>query len=180
MAPSSQPQTAPEALVGVTSFPQLTVSEILEQLYEIDLLWVTTEDINKPTYHSAQSIFLKWIETLNHVGRDDIEGQAERLALEQDHGELYKQALFFTLFYQEVRILMKAAQVHNFTSQDLLKPQPKKFKKHMSALVNFHRFRLDRLEDHDVYQNEAEEFTDIKSELVVDVDRLRETIRAKK
>ena len=60
---------------------------------------------------------------------------------------------------------MKAATVQDFHLQDLTRPNAKRFKRHMSALVNFFRFRSDRLAEFDELVAETEELEGRRIEL---------------
>lgn len=61
--------------------------------------------------------------------------------------------------------MMEAATVTDFQLQDLTRPTPKRFKRHMSALVNFFRFRSDRLAEFDELVLETEALENQRMEL---------------
>ena len=72
--------------------------------------------------------------------------------------------------------MMEAATVHDFCVQDLTRPQPKRFKRHMSALVNFFRFRSDRLAEFDELVLETEDLETRRLEWEESMDRTRQAI----
>lgn len=78
----------------------------------------------------------------------------------------------------ESRTMMEAATVHDFQLQDLTRPTPKRFKRHMSALVNFFRFRSDRLAEFDELVLETEEMENRRIELEESIERMRQDIDA--
>ena len=72
--------------------------------------------------------------------------------------------------------MMEAATVHDFHLQDLTRPTPKRFKRHMSALVNFFRFRSDRLAEFDELVLETEDLETRRLEWEESMDRTRQAI----
>lgn len=72
--------------------------------------------------------------------------------------------------------MMNAAIVPDFNLQDLTRPNPKRFKRQMSALVNFHRFREDRVREFDSLTAEAEELDQRRATLVAEVRDMSEAI----
>ena len=56
--------------------------------------------------------------------------------------------------------MMVAAQVFDFHLQDLTRPQSKRFKRDLCALINFFRFRSDRLAEFDELVVGTEELVD--------------------
>lgn len=72
--------------------------------------------------------------------------------------------------------MMEAATVHDFHLQDLTRPTPKRFKRHMSALVNFFRFRSDRLAEFDELVLETEDLENRRIELEDGIEQARSAI----
>lgn len=171
---SSQPQAAPTA----SSYPQASVDEVLEVLHDTQLDWVTADDINKVNQQSAFRIFAHMLELLSGVNQDWLEKRRQEVLMGSDYPELYEDSLTWVLFYREISILMQASQVRDFTSHDVLRPQPKRFRKHMSALVNFYRFRQERLEEFEDFSKEMDDLIDRKEELHAYKEAMREKIAA--
>ena len=67
--------------------------------------------------------------------------------------------------------MMAAATIDDFQLSDMTRPNPKRFKKQMSALVNFFRFRSDRIVEFDELMANAEDLEARRSELLDDLDR---------
>lgn len=74
--------------------------------------------------------------------------------------------------------MMEAATVHDFHLQDLTRPHPKRFKRHMSALVNFFRFRSDRLAEFDELVLDTEELENRRLDLEEGSEQVRAALDA--
>lgn len=163
------PQTA-------SSYPQVAVEEVLDVLHEVGLHWVTAEDINKVTQQSAYRILAHFLELLSGINQEWLEKRRQEALVNVDHRELYEESLTWILFYREIAVLMQASQVRDFTSHDVLRPQPKRFRRHLSALVNFYRFRQERLEEFEQFSLEMDELIERKEELLAWKDTARDKI----
>ena len=72
--------------------------------------------------------------------------------------------------------MMVAAQVFDFHLQDLTRPQSKRFKRDLCALINFFRFRSDRLAEFDELVVGTEELVDRRAQLEVLTAQVQESI----
>lgn len=72
--------------------------------------------------------------------------------------------------------MMVAAQVFDFHLQDLTRPQSKRFKRDLCALINFFRFRSDRLAEFDELVVGTEELVDRRAQLEVLTAQVQDSI----
>lgn len=158
-----------------TSFPAVTTDELLSVLHELNLS-VTAEDVAKPQGGMVQKVYLAFLDTLAGTMPDMLEKQRDALCEGMEHKEIYEDGVAWLLFFREVRAMMEAATVHDFHLQDLTRPTPKRFKRHMSALVNFFRFRSDRLAEFDELVLETEDLETRRLEWEEGMDRTRGAI----
>lgn len=172
------PPPQPPAEMAASSYPQVSVTEALTVLHEIGLHWITADDVNKVTQQTAYRVFAHMLEMLSGVNQEWLEKRRQEVLSGVDHRELYDESLNWVLFYREVSTLMQASQVRDFTSHDVLRPQPKRFKKQLSALINFYRFRQERIEEFEQFTVEMDELVERKEELVRYKEMARERIAA--
>lgn len=66
--------------------------------------------------------------------------------------------------------------VTDFTLQDLTRPEPKRFRRHLSALINFVRFRADRVIEVDQFEAESNELVDRLNQLVEETEHTKARI----
>ncbi|KAL4398822.1 kinetochore-associated Ndc80 complex subunit Nuf2 [Malassezia pachydermatis] len=160
-----------------TSFPAVKTEELLSVLHELGL-GVTAEDIAKPQGAMVQKVYMAFLDTLAGTMPDTLEKQRDDICRDMDHKDVFEDGVAWLLFFREVRTMMEAATVHDFQLQDLTRPTPKRFKRHMSALVNFFRFRSDRLAEFDELVLETEEMENRRIELEESIERMRQDIDA--
>ena len=160
-----------------TSFPAVTTDELLSVLHELNLS-VTAEDVAKPQGGMVQKVYLAFLDTLAGTMPDMLEKQRDALCEGMEHKEIYEDGVAWLLFFREVRAMMEAATVHDFHLQDLTRPTPKRFKRHMSALVNFFRFRSDRLAEFDELVLDTEELENRRLDLEEGSEQVRQELAA--
>lgn len=156
---AAQPGTA-------SSFPQVATADALNVLHDSGLPWVTADDINKPTQQIAHRIFSHWLEAFSGVNQEWIEKRKEEVLMGVDHRELYEESLSWILFYREVSVLLHACQAYDFGAHDILRPQSKRFRRHLSALINFYRFREERSREFDQFSDETDALIQKRNELL--------------
>ena len=158
-----------------TSFPAVKTEELLSVLHEMNLN-VTAEDIARPQSAMVQMVFMAFLDTLAGVLPEMLERRKEDTCGGMEHREIFEDGVGWLVFYREVRAMMEAATVHDFHLQDLMRPNAKRFKRHMSALVNFFRFRSDRLAEFDELVAETEDLEGRRLELEEGIDEARRRI----
>ncbi|WFD28057.1 kinetochore-associated Ndc80 complex subunit nuf2 [Malassezia nana] len=163
-APAGTGAPAAAADQNYTSFPAVKTDELLSVLHEMNLA-VTADDIAKPQGAMAQKVYMAFLDTLAGTMPEMLERQRDSLCENVEHRELFEDGVAWLLFFREVRTMMEAATVTDFHLQDLTRPTPKRFKRHMSALVNFFRFRSDRLAEFDELVLETEDLENRRMEL---------------
>lgn len=137
-----------------TSFPAVRTDELLVVLHEMGVQ-VSAEEMARPQGAMVHKIYLAFLDTLSGVLPESLERLRAAATSDMEHADMLQDSVEWLIFFREVcvaadrRAMMEAATVHDFCVQDLTRPQPKRFKRHMSALVNFFRFRSDRLAEFD-------------------------------
>jgi len=61
--------------------------------------------------------------------------------------------------------LMGACGVRDFTLKDLMKPEPKRTVRHLSAIINFAKFREERLANYQAFMAETDSLNEQKNAL---------------
>lgn len=153
---AAAPPGAPAADAHYTSFPAVRTDELLAVLHEMGVQ-VSADDMARPQGPMAHKVFLAFLDTLSGVLPESLERLRDAATAGSEHAEMLQESAEWLVFFREVRAMMEAATVHDFCMQDLTRPQPRRFKRHMSALVNFFRFRSDRLAEFDELVAETED-----------------------
>ncbi|WFC99393.1 kinetochore-associated Ndc80 complex subunit nuf2 [Malassezia yamatoensis] len=160
-----------------TSFPAVKTDELLSVLQEMGLS-VSVEEIAKPQSTMVQRVYMGFLDTLAGTMPEMLDERRDEACAEMEHGEIFEDGVAWLLFYREVRAMMEAATVTDFHLQDLTRPTAKRFKRHMSALVNFFRFRSDRLAEFDELVVNTEELENKRLELEENNERVQHEIQS--
>ena len=129
----------------IMTFPELKNNDILECMKEIEIP-CSLEDILHPTPNRIMAIYQHFLDTLmshksvlpsfNQMG--GIENQ-----------ELMSDSITLIGFYKVLNTLFSRVGVQQFGISDLLKPSSPRVSHIFSAVINFCKFREDRLEIYD-------------------------------
>ncbi|KAK0556600.1 kinetochore-associated Ndc80 complex subunit nuf2 [Tilletia horrida] len=164
-----------------SSFPLVKPAEILQVLAELGLT-ITEHDIAKPTLAITTKTFMAFLDSLSGCNQEWIEERA-KMVNQLDYREIFPDGLYWRIFYRELNELFIASQLRDFAFSDITRPQSKRFKRQLSALINFWRFKSDRLQEFDNFANEEVEREARRNELlrVAQLKRARiEDIRAQR
>lgn len=155
-----------------SSFPVVKVDELIGVLQEMGLS-ILPDDVLKPQGHVAHRVFVAFLECLSGTTQEMMDGRRQEAVSAVDYKELYEDGLQMLMFFREVKDMMNAATLYDFTLQDITRPNPKRFRRQMSALVNFYRFRSDRIVEFEELVTGSEDLETKRNELEDDIDRQR-------
>ncbi|GAK68260.1 uncharacterized protein PAN0_058d6501 [Moesziomyces antarcticus] len=175
--PMSSARVPPDAVKGnrdgnYSSFPVVKIDELLGVLSEMGLS-ISPEDLQKPQGHVAHRVFVAFLECLSGTTTEMMDGRRHEALGSAEYSELYEDGLQMLMFFREVKDMMNAATLYDFTLQDLTRPNPKRFRRQMSALVNFYRFRSDRIVEFEELVTGSEDLENKRNEIEDDIDRQR-------
>ncbi len=124
----------------------MKITEIIHALAELNLK-ITSEELNAPTRETVLRIYSGFLELFLGLQVADLFRQPPHmLALETIHfPQLYEDTIPIIHLYSKIEHLMREIKVDKFTIVDLFQPQKKKFLYHLACLINFARFREDKL-----------------------------------
>ncbi|PWN91132.1 hypothetical protein FA10DRAFT_299771 [Acaromyces ingoldii] len=157
-----------------SSFPAVKIEELLSVLSEIGLVGTTHDDVARPSYSFVQTCLYAFVECLSNANGDALERwRGDLIAGAGESRDMYEEALSVAIFCREIRAMMMAATINDFSVSDLNRPQAKRFKRQMSGLVNFFRFRTDREVEYEDVVHESEVLYDERDELSRSVRELK-------
>lgn len=128
------------------SFPVLTRSELLQCTDELKVD-VTEEDINKPCTQRVLLIYDFFTDLLMGFTRDSftqLSFRAQQQFNGQHDEQIYQDAIGLVSYFKQLRKLMADVGVDDFTMKDILRPDGQRFRRCLSALINFAKFREER------------------------------------
>jgi len=105
-----------------------------------------------------------FVEDITGMTKDEL-STAQFAGLEQlEYPELHEESIPELTFFRAVYKMMMACGVHDFSVYDLINPDGKRFRKQLSALINFTRFRNERMGAFSELNAETRNLTDLKQE----------------
>ncbi|CAH0481159.1 unnamed protein product [Peronospora belbahrii] len=130
--------------VGVYSFPLLKPREIFACLGEMRVL-VSEEDIRACDPAAVRTVLEAFIENTMGVTREDMAQIAFPGLSTLSFPEIHAESIPELIFYRKAQMLLAACGVDDFGLRDVLHPTPKRVRRQLSALINFAKFREERL-----------------------------------
>ncbi|KAJ3274324.1 kinetochore-associated Ndc80 complex subunit nuf2 [Terramyces sp. JEL0728] len=158
------------------TFPNLDTKEILQILIELAIP-CTEEDLKKPTMHKMLQIYEKFTELLlgstRNLAVPDFSTLLETPDLQQD-------SIALMGFYRQLLKIVTQAGVENFSLRDLLTPSVKRVRYILSAIINFCKFREDKMQIYEQCSEQAEALANQKVSLQSNLDDLTEKVNSYK
>ncbi|KAJ3323516.1 kinetochore-associated Ndc80 complex subunit nuf2 [Boothiomyces sp. JEL0866] len=158
------------------TFPNLDTKEILQILIELAIP-CTEEDLKKPTMHKMLQIYEKFTELLlgstRNLAVPDFSTLLETPDLQQD-------SIALMGFYRQLLKIVTQAGVENFSLRDLLTPSVKRVRYILSAIINFCKFREDKMQIYEQCSEQAEALANQKVSLQAKLDDLTEKVNSYK
>jgi kinetochore protein Nuf2 len=125
-------------------FPILKLSEINLILGELNIS-VSPEELEKPKAHTVRMIMETLIEYCMGLAPDDLEAEELDTMDAFQYPELHTESVGTLNYYIKCRRLLQACGVEDCSVRDLTKPDPKRLRRNLSAIINFAKFREDRM-----------------------------------
>lgn len=113
------------------AFPLLDAKEITVCLQSCDFV-ATEELVQKPTSHFVKTLFEQFLDTFMGVSVDSIHNNEE---------EDVKFAVNLVTLHRAAHKFLEGCGVYDLTLMDLVRPEPFRIRRILSAVVNFARFR---------------------------------------
>eukprot|EP00742_Colponemidia_sp_Colp-10_P006056 GILJ01006481.1.p1 GENE.GILJ01006481.1~~GILJ01006481.1.p1 ORF type:complete len:504 (+),score=106.93 GILJ01006481.1:73-1512(+) len=126
------------------SFPTLSIAEIVECSKDLNIP-ITEEELAKPEYQVMKEVYQSMVEICTEVSKEDLR-QIQFHGMDYlPHPELHEDSVPTLAFFRQLQRLMSAAGFGDVGMQDVFKPDPKRTRKILSAIINFAKFREERL-----------------------------------
>ena len=127
------------------TFPVLKNNEILQFMADLEIPF-TEQDILKPSSHRMLQVYEAFTEQLMGISREHYSQPSFACIELLEHPDIHQESLALIGFYRQLIKLFKGVGVDHFSVRDLLQPSTEVVQEIISALINFCRFREDRLQ----------------------------------
>jgi kinetochore protein Nuf2 len=158
------------------SFPLLSFDDLVACLEELGIT-LTIDDLKKPQPELMKQLYASFVEAIFAAGDDVVQPKFTGLqAIE--FPELHEDSIPEFTFVHNLNRLMRAVGVKDFSYfQDVMRPEPKRTQRCLSAIINFARFREDRLAKYHELNAETEQLIDDRMQLELETQAQLEKLR---
>ncbi|KAI9144568.1 Nuf2 family-domain-containing protein [Paraphysoderma sedebokerense] len=141
------------------SFPQLKPAEIIQCMNDLSIP-VTEEDLNKPTPARIQVIYETFLEAFMGITREHLEQPNFQVMEVVEFPDIHMESVVLFNFAKHVLKLMTEVGIDDFSLRDVLKPEPPRVRRILSAVINFAKFREEQMAIYDQYTQKSEEIVE--------------------
>ncbi|KAJ1962598.1 kinetochore-associated Ndc80 complex subunit nuf2, partial [Dimargaris xerosporica] len=156
-------------------FPTLKPSEILQCMNDLQIPF-TEEDLAKPTALRMQMAYEAFIDIFMGITAEQFENSEAQLANLVEHPNIYTNSAQLIIFSRHIGRLMREVGIDDFSLRDILKPEPGRVRKIISAVINFAKFREEQMVIYDKYVNQADELAQELEQLQNEQQELQDQI----
>lgn len=127
-----------------------------------------------------QVVYEAFADILIGVTRSHFDSSLHALSETMDNFEIYSDSLSLLTFYREIARLITEVGIDNVSIRDLIKPEPAQVKKILSAIINFAKFREERMPVYEKYTGAYDEYAGRLQDLEYQNQELIERLEALK
>jgi kinetochore protein Nuf2 len=128
------------------SFPILPVKDVVSGLIEFGFGPVSQDQLLKSNPDTVSHIYRCFAQYMTQVHCWNDTEQPVFCGLDVlENVELHRESAGNVNFVTKIQKIMQAAGAHDFSSKDIFRPNPQRTIKFLSALINFCRYREDKL-----------------------------------
>eukprot|EP00271_Cylindrocystis_brebissonii_P004192 TRINITY_DN15784_c0_g1_i1.p1 TRINITY_DN15784_c0_g1~~TRINITY_DN15784_c0_g1_i1.p1 ORF type:complete len:460 (+),score=149.04 TRINITY_DN15784_c0_g1_i1:662-2041(+) len=138
------------------SFPILERKDIITNLAELEIA-ITEQDLMKPTAETMKPVFEQIVQSVSGVTREELTQPVFAAMDILDNPELHEESIGNLAFTRAISKLMFASGVTDFSMKDVFKPEYNRVVRHLSAIINFAKFREEKNIAFEDYQAKSEE-----------------------
>mmetsp|Transcript_61446 Transcript_61446/g.139091 ORF Transcript_61446/g.139091 Transcript_61446/m.139091 type:complete len:502 (-) Transcript_61446:292-1797(-) len=143
------------------SFPLLPVKDILTCLGEL-YFTISEEELTHCEKHALtiRRLFEALLEVLAGTRKEEINMPVFSAHQNIAYPQLHEDSIPELAFWRKISHLMEVCGVTDFTREDLTRPDPKRLRKQLSGLINFAKFREERMDMYNRVTVERDEHLD--------------------
>ncbi|KAI9019812.1 Nuf2 family-domain-containing protein [Hyaloraphidium curvatum] len=160
------------------SFPILRNAEILQCLADLQIPF-TEEDLTKPTPQRVVQLYETFTDFLMGVTREQFSQPSFNVLQSLEYPDLHMEAISALGFYKQLRSkLMSKVGVENFSIRDLIRPEAPQLRRVLSAVINFAKFREERMSVYEQCTQKADELEEQRHALEMKHQELEARVNA--
>ncbi|KTW26641.1 hypothetical protein T552_02650 [Pneumocystis carinii B80] len=135
------------------------------------------EDLSKPTYQRMKLVYEAFSDILMGITWENYDNFVRACHDELEYSGIYVESLGIIIFHQKLIRLMTEVGIDDFSIRDLIKPEAGRVKKILSAVINFAKFREERMPVFETHAQKAESYVSRHQDLVFQNQDLSEKLK---
>lgn len=154
------------------SFPILKNKNILSCLHELGI-GLQLEQLKEPKCEQMKAVYERFVNFMTGESLEQLK-QPKLEAMDQlQYPELHEESIPESNILKKCIDLLRAAGIDDISMRDILFPEYNKTRRNLSALINFAKFREERMQLYEEYQARSEELIDQKQVMEYDNARMK-------
>eukprot|EP00048_Salpingoeca_helianthica_P012007 m.173712 g.173712 ORF g.173712 m.173712 type:complete len:438 (-) comp15311_c0_seq1:75-1388(-) len=162
-----------------STFPILKIPETVQCLQELSIP-ITEADLKDPQPALIKNVYETFVQILMEIKAEDFRQPNFALLSSFEFHELHEESLSHLIFLSALTRLMSTCGVHNFALRDIIRPEPKRTNRALSALINFAKFREDQVAKYQRLVTETDQLNEAKQRAEYDNADLQQRLAALK
>ncbi|KAJ3047943.1 kinetochore-associated Ndc80 complex subunit nuf2 [Rhizophlyctis rosea] len=148
------------------SYPILKPSELRDCMQDLQIPF-SDEDLQKPSQHRVLAVYEAFAEILMGVTRESALQQQHNFAIMQilEYPDMHAESIGLMSFYRQLKKLMNEVGVEDFSMIDILRPEGQRLRRILSAVINFVKFREERMQVFEMLTLKSDELQEQRTEL---------------
>lgn len=129
------------------NFPLLSCNEIVLCLHEIGITSATEDDLNNPDKSKEQirRMFEHLAEIVTGTSREEMTQPAFSGLSQLNYPELHEDSIPQINSFRACQKMMEVCSIADFSLKDFMAPTAKRVRRQLSGIINFAKFRMERL-----------------------------------
>jgi kinetochore protein Nuf2 len=175
--------TAASGMIGARAagqppaFPKMPIDEIVEDM-ALFKRPVSRELIRSPTAEGVKAVFQFFLEHMYGVTEEKIRQPAVGCLDALDYPELHDESIPILQFLRACQKMFAAAQYPGFGIRDFVRPASDRFHWQLSALINYAKFRENRLRFFSEMSLESEQLRESRAQKANEFAEIKQRIEA--
>ena len=126
------------------SFPLLKPAEVLSCMNELQIP-LSEEELKGASAEVVHRVFEYVVDICMGITKEELDQPAAAGLQALEYGELHDESIPQLSFFRAISKLMETCDVTDFSLKDIHQPDAKRFRRQLSGVINFVKFREDRL-----------------------------------
>eukprot|EP01112_Ceratiomyxa_fruticulosa_P022964 TRINITY_DN8588_c0_g1_i1.p1 TRINITY_DN8588_c0_g1~~TRINITY_DN8588_c0_g1_i1.p1 ORF type:complete len:443 (-),score=75.12 TRINITY_DN8588_c0_g1_i1:99-1427(-) len=161
------------------TFPILPDDQIISTMTSFGVA-LALEELQKPIPEVVREVFEQIVQRILMISTADLkQPQFDALGVLM-LPELHDESIGEFMFWKSLLKLMNTVGVEDFGTRDIHRPEYKRFKKHLSGLINFVMFRDDRIVRYEELTTITDQLADQKQNLESELEARQMELRSLK